>query len=163
ARIVSAGKANPAPMPSRSIGTNQSRTYWVLIGLIASRTSDTAIRTCPPSSTERAPNRMINRADAPTDRAANASALGRKASAFAQPDPAVGLEQAGGQQRGRHPDRKIDEKDPVPANGLGNQAAGEEADGRAGGGDEGEDAEGPGSFPRFREHADDHAQDDRRA
>ena len=82
---------------------------------------------------------------------------------LAEPDARVVLEQLGGEQRGRDPDRKVDQEDRVPADGLGQDAPGQEADRRARGGHETVDADGPGLIPRLREHGHDHAQDDRRA
>ncbi len=77
----------------------------------------------------------------------------------AQPDPAFGLEQAGGQRGGHDPQGDVDEEDPVPADGLGEDTAGEQADRGTGGGDEAVDADRPGLLPRLREHRHDHAQD----
>ena len=61
--------------------------------------------------------------------------------------------------RGGDADRRVDEEDPVPVDGLGEHAAGQQADRAAGGGDEAVDAERLGLLPRLREHRHDHAED----
>ena len=67
------------------------------------------------------------------------------------------------QSRRRHSrdraDGHVDEEDPVPAHGLGDETAGEKADGRARGGNEAEHSEGLGLLVGLREQRDDHGQD----
>src|SRR5918997_1752429 len=67
-----------------------------------------------------------------------------------------------GERHRRDPDRDVHEEDPVPVDRLRQHAADEQANRAAGGGDEGEDADRLGLLPRFREHGDDHAENDRR-
>ena len=59
----------------------------------------------------------------------------------AEPEALVVLEQAEREERGDDPDRDVDEEDPVPVEGLGQDAAGEEADRGAGRGDEAVEAD----------------------
>jgi len=77
-------------------------------------------------------------------------------------DPSVAGDQPDRQQRGRHADRHVDEEDPVPADRLGQDAAREQPDRCAGGGDEAVDADRLGLLAGLGEHHHDHAQDPRR-
>src|ERR1043166_4472669 len=78
-------------------------------------------------------------------------------------DAPIALEQSGGGDGGRQAERQVDEEDPVPAHGLREQAAGEQPDRGARGGDEAEDAEGLSAFVRLREEIHDHGEDHGRA
>jgi hypothetical protein len=82
--------------------------------------------------------------------------------ACAQPDPALGRQQAHREHPGRQPDREVDEEDPVPAEQVGEDAAGEQADRCAGRGDEAVDADRLGPLHRLREQRHHHAQRHRR-
>ena len=66
----------------------------------------------------------------------------------------------GAEERRRDADRDVDEEDPVPVDGLGEHAAGEQADRAAGGGDERVDADRLGLLARLGEHRHDHPEDD---
>ncbi len=73
------------------------------------------------------------------------------------------VEQAIGEHSGDQPDREVHEEDPMPADRLRDEAAGDQADGRAARNDEAEDADRAGALARLGEHRHDHPQDDRRA
>ena len=79
--------------------------------------------------------------------------------ALRQADALVVGDVAQRQQRGRDADRNVDEEDPVPADGLRQRPAGQQADGRAGRRDEAVDADRLRLLARLREHRHDHAQD----
>src|SRR5438128_3754059 len=70
-----------------------------------------------------------------------------------------GLEHANRQQGSGYANGKVDEEDPVPVNGLGQNAAGNQADGSAGGGHEAVHANSLATLQRFRKHGDNYAQD----
>jgi hypothetical protein len=63
-----------------------------------------------------------------------------------------------GDDSGRDADRQVDEEDPVPVQRLGQDAAGEQADGTSGGRDEAVHANRFGLFGRFAKHGHDHAE-----
>ena len=75
------------------------------------------------------------------------------------PIPGRSSTSARGQQADREPDREVDDEDPVPADRLGEHAAGEQSDRGTGGGDERVDADRLRLLPRLREHGHDHPQD----
>ncbi len=70
--------------------------------------------------------------------------------------------EAQGEHRGGDPDRDVDEEDPVPGDGLGQRAAGQQADRPARGGDEAVDADRLGLLARLGEHRHDHPEHDGR-
>ena len=65
------------------------------------------------------------------------------------------------EHRGERADGQVDKEDPVPVDGLGERAAGQQAQRAAGYGDEHVGAHGPGAVSRRREFGDDDGQDDR--
>jgi hypothetical protein len=80
--------------------------------------------------------------------------------AVAQAQPRLVLEEPPGQHGGGDADRHVDEEDPVPGDRLGEDAAGQQADRGARGGDERVDADRLRLLPGLREHRHDHAEDD---
>jgi len=82
---------------------------------------------------------------------------------LADPDPPVTVQQSRRRDGGRDADRKVDEEDPVPAHGLRDQPAGQQANRGPGRGDEAEHSERLRLLVRLREQGDDHGQDHRRA
>jgi len=83
-------------------------------------------------------------------------------SAIAQSETAIWLEQPPRQANGHDADGQVDEEDPVPVEGLRQEAARQQTDRTAGGGHETEDADRPRSFTWLGEQRHDHAQDQRR-
>ena len=75
--------------------------------------------------------------------------------------PGVAVEPAHGEDGGGDADRQVDEEDPVPADRLGQDAAGEQADRRARGRDEAVDADRLRLLGGLREHRHDHPEDHR--
>ena len=76
-----------------------------------------------------------------------------------KPFALVAVEQPQCERGGRDPDRDVHEEDPVPVDGLGEHAAGEQADRRAGRRHERVDADRLRLLPRLGEHRDDHPED----
>ena len=76
-----------------------------------------------------------------------------------EPEPAVGADQRVAEREGGDADREVDEEDPVPAQRLGEQAAGEQAERAAGDGDEDVRAHRPGALGGLGELGDDDRQD----
>ena len=76
-------------------------------------------------------------------------------------DALVAVEQPEREHGGGDADREVDEEDPVPAEGLGQHAAGEQPDRAAGRGHEAVDADRLRLLAWLGEHGDDHAQDHR--
>ncbi len=68
-------------------------------------------------------------------------------------------EHPGGDHGGGDTDRDVYEEDPVPADRLGQDPAGQQADRAPGGGDEAVDPDRLRLFLRLREHGHDHAED----
>ena len=83
--------------------------------------------------------------------------------ALVEADALVALDQPRGEERGRDRDRDVDEEDPVPADRLGEDAAGEQPDRATGRGDEGVDADRLRLLPGLGEHRHDHPEDHGRA
>ena len=77
-------------------------------------------------------------------------------------DPGLVVDQPHREERGEDPDRDVDEEDPVPADRLGQDATGEQADRPARGGDETVDADRFRLLARLGEHRHDHPQHDGR-
>jgi DNA invertase Pin-like site-specific DNA recombinase len=94
--------------------------------------------------------------------ASRGQARARPVGATAQPAPVVGIQELDRKQAGHNADRRIDEKDPVPADSLRQDTAEHEADRRARGADEAERADRFRPLARFGEQGHDHAQADRR-
>jgi hypothetical protein len=78
-----------------------------------------------------------------------------------QPDAFVLGDQCPARSEGGDADREVDEEDPVPAEGLGQGAAGEQAERAAGDGDEDVGAHRPCPVARLRELGDDDGEDHR--
>ena len=74
-------------------------------------------------------------------------------------EPAVGPDERVAEREGGDADREVDEEDPVPAQRLGEQAAGEQAERASGDRDEDVGAHGPGALGGLRELGDDDRQD----
>ena len=79
-----------------------------------------------------------------------------------EPEPAVGAHDRAAERERRDADREVDEEHPVPAQRLGEQAAGEQAERAAGDRDEHVRAHRPGALRGLRELGDDDRQDHRR-
>ena len=79
-----------------------------------------------------------------------------------KPEPAVGADQRAAERERRDADREVDEEDPVPAQRLGEQAAGEQAERAAGDRDEDVGAHRAGALGGLRELGDDDREDHRR-
>jgi len=73
---------------------------------------------------------------------------------------AVGIEQPPRKQHRNHSDRNVDQEDPVPADGLREDATGKEADRGARRGDKTVNAKRAGPLSRLREHRHDHPEGD---
>ena len=82
---------------------------------------------------------------------------------LAQPDPAVGLQEPRRQHHGSRANGEIDQEYPVPADRLGDEPAGQQADRAAGRRNEAKDADCSCPLPGLREHRDDHPKDHSRA
>ena len=87
----------------------------------------------------------------------------RQVGALAQADALVGGQQPAAEYPGRDAHRDVDEEDPVPVDGLGEHAAGKQADRAARRGEcERVDADRLRLLPGLREYRHDHAEDDGR-
>ena len=78
----------------------------------------------------------------------------------AEAETAVGGQHGHGDGEGREPDRQVDEEDPVPAEGVGEDPAEDLADRRTGRTGEAEHGYGAGAFPGLGEECHEDAQAD---
>ena len=102
--------------------------------------------------------RLHDRVDAEHQRAGD-ERRAEHVGAVAQAEALLVREEPRGEYRGGDADRHVHEEDPVPRDGLGQHAAGEQADRGARGGDERVDADRLRLLPGLREHRHDHAED----
>ena len=134
-------------MPSRSSG--RSAVAW-------RQTNAASSATASAPSSERVC--VDDRVDAEHQRAGDEDGAG-DVGARAQAEPRSGSSSRSAKTSAASADRHVDEEDPVPVQRLGEYAADQQADRRAGGGDEAEDADRLRLLARRGEHRHDHAED----